>query len=133
MALFFTVQSQADASRLAAGGAPWPAGLQRANLGLGLYAWESLQEAENYRQLLVNHGATGLVVLTYAVNDVDMAALTTLDLTLLSDEDVNAWMAMFSLYGQGQPHNFEHIVRNTGKGREHYFAAPVFGQLTEMP
>jgi hypothetical protein len=46
MVRFFTVQSATDAARLAAGGSPWPTGLQRANLGIGLYAWDFLETAE---------------------------------------------------------------------------------------
>jgi hypothetical protein len=133
MAQFFSVQSLGDAARLAAGGAPWPTGLQRSNLGLGLYAWETLAEAEAYRQLLTTHGAAGLLILTYVVSDADMAGLTTLDLTFLSDDDVNAWMALYSCYGQGQCHGLEHVIRQTNHGKEHYFAASVFGKLTVIP
>jgi hypothetical protein len=133
MARFFTVQSGKDAIRLSVGGAPWPKGLKRANLGQGLYAWELYQDADAYRQLLMTHGAKDLIVLTYEINDNDLAKLLSFDLTKLGDDDVNAWMAQFSQYGQGRPHGFEHVMRNTDRGKEHYFAANVFTTFKEVP
>src|SRR5579862_4204369 len=129
MARFFTVQSRSDAVRLTAGGAPWPAGLQRANLGQGLYAWETLLEADVYRQVLLRHGANDLVILTYEAADIDIGGFAKLDLTQLSDDDVNVWMAQYSRYGQGLRHGFEYVVRNTDMGKEHYFAPAAFAKL----
>jgi hypothetical protein len=133
MLRLFTVQSKTDVARLRNGGSPWPAGLQRANLGQGLYAWESHGDALGYRNLLSAHGAKDLDILEFKVADVDFATFSSCDLTLLSDDDVNDWMAQFSQYGQGLPHGFEHVIRNTDRGKEHYFSASVFARLTEVP
>ena len=42
-------RSESDLARLASGGEPWPTGLQRANLGEGLYAWGTQAYAAAYR------------------------------------------------------------------------------------
>lgn len=131
MASFYSVQSPADAARLAAGGLPWPVGLQRANLGLGFYAWGLLTDAERYRTLLVGRGVAGLAIVEYEIADTALAAMTTLDLTLLSDEDVEAWMNQHSRYGAALPHDWNHVVRHTDKGVEHHFSATAFAQLKE--
>jgi hypothetical protein len=133
MAKFFSVQSAEDAVRLAKGGSPWPTGLQRANLGTGFYAWESLETAEQYRNLLQQHGATDLRIVVYEVADESLGKLRKLDLTQLSDDEVNAWMEKHSHYGDAEPHDWEYVLRNTDLGTEHYFAAAIFGQLTEVP
>ena len=62
-----------------------------------------------------------------------MNGLSTMDLTQLSDDDVNAWMAQYSCYGQAQRHGFEHVIRSTDRGKEHYFAAAAFDKLKEVP
>ncbi len=132
MARFYSVQTPADAARLAAGGIPWPTGLQRANLGPGFYAWASLTEAEHYREVLERHGATDLRIVIYEAADETLATIKTLDLTRLSDDDVNAWMERYSQYGSAEAHEWEHIVRGTDKGTEYYFAASIFGKLREV-
>lgn len=133
MARFFSVQSEEDAARLAAGGPPWPTGLQRANLGPGLYAWDSPEQAERYRDLLLRHGAKDLLIVVYAIPDDELARLRTLDLTLLSDEEVYIWIDRHSHYGDALPHDEEYVIRHTEIGKEHYFAASVFGRLEESP
>lgn len=130
---FYSVQSPADASRLAAGGEPWPGGLRRANLGPGFYAWDSLEIAERYRELLARHGARkDLQIIVYESSKADLDQMKTLDLTELGDDEANAWMEKHSHYGEAIPHELEHVIRNTDKGTEHYFAAAVFGRLTEV-
>lgn len=133
MARFFSVQSPADAARLAAGGLPWPTGLQRANLGGGFYAWDSREAAERYLDRLQQHGAAALRIVTYEITEEELRLLKKLDLTQASDDDVNAWMAQHSHYGDAEPHELEYVVRNTDIGTEHYFAATIFGKLKEVP
>lgn len=133
MPTFYSVQSAADATRLAGGGQPWPTGLQRANLGIGFYAWDSRETAEQYLLVLLKHGATGLRIVTYEIPDTVLARLKTLDLTLLGDDEVTDFLTRYSQYGDGEPHDWEYIQRLTDKGKEHYFAASVFAQLREVP
>src|SRR5437763_1145467 len=106
MPLFYSVQKPEDAMRLDAGGEPWPTGLQRANLGPGIYTWPSLGEARKYQQLLENHGAwaADLEMMSFEITDAQLAMMKTLDLTLLSDDEVMAWMERYSQYGLGEAH-----------------------------
>jgi hypothetical protein len=54
-------------------------------------------------------------------------ALNTIDLSKMNDDAVNSWMDRHSLYGDGAPHGFDHVIRNTGNfGPEHYFSKGVF-------
>jgi hypothetical protein len=126
------VQSQQDAARLSAGGLPWPTGLQRANLGVGFYAWDSPEAAEHYRNRLQRHGATHLRIVVYEMADEHISNLKVLDLTRMRDEDVNAWMERYSEYGQALPHDWQYVIRHTDLGPEHYLAASVFSELLEV-
>ena len=133
MARFYSVQSPADASRLAAGGEPWPTSMQRANLGPGFYAWAAQQEAERYQAVLENvHGLSALRIVIYEVPEEKIATMKKMDLTLLTDSQANAWMERHSQYGLAEPHGYEYVLRASDKGREHYFAATVFGQFREV-
>ena len=115
------------------GGEPWPTGLQRSNLGIGLYAWASRVTAEQYGKLLENRGITDLVIIRYEILAGDLEALQILDLTPMADKEVNEWMMRHSHYGDAEPHEFEYLIRLTDKGTEHYFAANVFAKLREVP
>jgi hypothetical protein len=133
MPRFYSVQSQSDAARLRAGGDPWPTEWQRANLGPGFYAWDNPTDAENYRQVLEQHGISELTIVVYEIDDKELAALRTLDLTRLTDAEVNAWMDQYSHYGKAEPHDWERIIRNTDKATEHYFAPVSFPRFREVP
>jgi hypothetical protein len=133
MATFYSVQSTKDVARLAAGGSPWPTGLQRANLGPGLYAWESIEIAARYRAVLERHGASDLRILHYELAENDLGQMKKLDLTALTDSEVNAWMERYSHYGDAEPHEWDYVARQTEIGVEHYFAARVFAKLKEVP
>ncbi|MFO0807655.1 MAG: hypothetical protein U0746_03445 [Gemmataceae bacterium] len=133
MARFYSVQSAADVARLAAGGEPWPTGLQRANLGSGFYAWDAADVADTYLRRLETRGVTGLVVTGWEVDDDALMAFKTLDLTRLPDEDVDAWLATYSHYGDARPHDFEVVVRLTNVGTEYFFAPPAFRLLRMLP
>ena len=132
MVRFYTVQSVEDAARLSAGGIPWPTGLQRANLGPGLYAWGTREDAESYHQVLLEHGVGPCRILVYELQEDDLHNMKKLDLTLMSDEEVTAWLANFSHYGAARPHEWEYVVRATARGKEHFFAASAFARLKEV-
>ncbi len=132
MPQFYSVQSKQDAQRLAGAGEPWPTGLQRSNLGIGLYAWESRVTAEHYGKLLENRGASDLAIVCYEIYQGDLMALKALDLTRMTDEEVDDWMERFSHYGNAEPHEWEYVIRATDKGTEHYFAADVFAKFREV-
>jgi RHS repeat-associated protein len=127
LASFFSVQGLADATRLRSGGAPWPTGLERANMGQGFYSWASETEALNYKALLERHGRNGLEIVKFDIDDASLASLKRLDLRTMSDDAVDAWMEEFSHYGKAKPHSFEYVIRRTNIGNEHYFSKEVFG------
>ncbi len=130
---YYSVQASNDVARLRAGGNPWPTGLQRANLGSGFYAWADPDEAERYRAHLLQRGAVDLVVVAYEIPDDDLLRLNKQDLTQLSDDDLTVWLETYSEYGDGVPHGYDYLIRNTGMGTEHYFASSVFSRLREVP
>lgn len=118
---FFSVQREADAARLASGGTPWPTGLQRANLGEGLYTWGTRAEAEAYAA-----GKANAQILEFRMSSADYSRLKSLDMRLLGDESATSWLMKHSQYGEGLPHGFEHIIRQTGAGAEYYFSPNAF-------
>ena len=61
------------------------------------------------------------------IGQAEYESLNSFDLRTLDDAAVNAWMERHSLYGEGVPHGFDHVVRNTGNfGPEFYFSKDVF-------
>jgi RHS repeat-associated protein len=130
--VFYSVQDQRNAARLASGGQPWPTGLQRSNLGEGLYAWGERSQAQAYLDFLQapQRGYTGLSIVEARIKATDYNSLRTLDLRTMSDPDIDAWMDKYSLYGQGLPHDYQHVIRQTGNfGPEYYFAKQTFPLL----
>ena len=128
LADFFSAQNAQHAARLRTGGAPWPSGLERANMGEGFYSWASSAEAENYKALLERHGANDLEVVKFTIDDSTLESLNTKDLRKLADADVDEWMEEFSHYGSANPHGFDYVVRKTNLGDEHYFSPKAFSK-----
>jgi hypothetical protein len=117
----YSVQSEADAARLASGGAPWPTGLQRANLGEGLYAWGNQADAAAYAA-----NKPGTVIMQFNMSASDYSSLNKLDMRTMSDEAATEWLNTYSQYGAGQAHGFDQIIRTTGAGTEYYFSPNAF-------
>lgn len=132
MARFYSVQSSADAARLAEGGSPWPGGLRRANLGFGFYAWLSREVASHYQTLLERHGGHDLRIVAYEIDDLALGQLRKLDLTEWDDDAVTTWLDRHSCYGEGRPHGYDYVVRPTHLGPEHYFTALASGLMQEV-
>jgi hypothetical protein len=128
MRTFYTVQDEADAGRLFAGGTPWPTSPTRAHLGEGLYATDSLSQAEAYLSRLEGQGASGLQIITASISEARYTALSTLDLRALGDDAANAWLGTHStLFGEGVPHGLDHVIRQTGNfGAEFFFSKNIF-------
>jgi len=124
---FYTVQNEANAARLLAGGAPWPTGVSKSLLGEGLYTWGTRSQAEAYLALLETRGATGLQIIEARIGASQYQSLKMLDLCTLDDAALNAWMDQYSLYGQGATHGLEHVIRQTGNfGPEYFFSKDIF-------
>ena len=130
---FYTVQNEANASRLLSGGAPWPTSATKAHLGEGLYTWGTRAQAEAHLAALEGRGASGLRIMQASIPESQYQALRSIDLRDLSDEAAGAWLGEHSsLFGQGLPHGLDHVIRNTGNfGPEFFFSKDAF-QLFEL-
>jgi hypothetical protein len=132
--LFYTVQSPQDEARLRGTGTPWPTGETRAHLGPGVYAWEYLSDAREYRGRMLRL-CPEVRILRFAVLRRCLKKLHTIDVGAMDDPD--AWMDKYSLLGRGpvQDHGAMYIRRPTAvpRGREsaieHFFSTLVFRSL----
>jgi hypothetical protein len=106
---------------LASGGTPWPTGLQRANLGEGLYAWGNQADAAAYAA-----NKPGSVIMQFNMSASDYSSLNTLDMGTMSEDAATEWMSTYSEWGAAQPHGFDHIIRPTSMGTEYYFSPNAF-------
>ena len=125
---FFTVQSTEDAARLQAGGAPWPTAPTRAHLGEGAYSFESRSAAEQYQAKLAPHVPSDvkLHVVELEIEEQALAGLKRIDLRG-NDALAESFVARHSkLYGAGEPHLFEYVIRPTNVAPEHFFSPAAF-------
>ena len=125
--IFYSVQSEADASRLLSGGGTWPAGPTSAHLGEGVYAWGSRVEAQAYLKTLKSSGVqANLTIVQLRINNANLSSLKSF-IVPQNDHLANAWLGKYSsLYGDGLPHDFQYVQRMTGLGTEHYFSSDIF-------
>ncbi|AXB47857.1 DUF6531 domain-containing protein [Amycolatopsis albispora] len=126
---YYSVQGRADADRLINdGGEPWPSGVDaqgrpRSELGEGLYAWETRDQAERYLEMVRSRdGApTDLEIIEHRIRGEDFDGLRSADMTTMDDD------AATDLWNQGSNHDYEHIRRGTGRfGPENYFHHSVY-------
>ena len=126
---FYTVQNSADAKRLLSDGLPWPTDPHRANLGDGVYAWSSKEDAINYFNIKSKR-TDDLQILEFEVLQTDLNKMRQLDLTKMSDDEVNTFLDSYARLNGGTPnHGYDYIQRMTGLGIENYFNKSVFGKL----
>ncbi|WP_162830089.1 DUF6531 domain-containing protein [Amycolatopsis palatopharyngis] len=126
---FYSVQNRADADRLINnGGEPWPSGIDgnnrpRSEMGEGLYAWESREQAERYLDMIRSReGApTDLEIVQHRISGDDFDSLRSADMTTMDDD------AATELWNAGGNHDYDHIRRMTGRfGAESYFSSGVY-------
>ena len=126
---FYTVQNSADAKRLLSDGLPWPTDPHRANLGDGVYAWSSKEDAINYFNIKSKR-TDDLQILEFEVLQTDLNKMKQLDLTKMSDDEVNTFLDNYARLNGGTPnHGYDYIQRMTGLGVENYFNKSVYGKL----
>lgn len=126
---FYTVQNSTDAKRLLSDGTPWPTEPNRANLGEGVYAWSSKEDALNYFNIKSKR-TSDLQILEFEVSQADLSKMKQLDLTKMTDDEVNAFLDSYARLNGGTPnHGYEYIQRMTGLGVENYFNKSVFEKL----
>lgn len=124
---FYTVQSPEDALRLATGGAPWPTAPHRAHFGPGLYAWDNPLSAAVYLGKLQPRSETPLSIVTVTIDRATLSTFNKKDLR--GSDDAEAFVDRHShLFGQGEPHPYDWIIRPVDKslGHENYFTDEVF-------
>ena len=125
---FYTVQNSQDAARLQGGGTPWPSGPTRAHIGEGAYTFESRASADAYRETLGRHVPADVELHTVELQiaERDLQGLRRLDLRG-NDAAAESFVNRHScLYGAGEPHGYEHVIRATARDAEHFFPASVF-------
>ncbi|MBQ8188505.1 MAG: RHS repeat-associated core domain-containing protein [Lachnospiraceae bacterium] len=126
---FYTVQNSADAKRLLKDGLPWPTDSYRANLGDGVYAWSNKEDALNYFNIKSKR-TSDLQILEFEVLQTDLNMMKKLDLTKMSDDEVNAFLECYARLNGGTPnHGYDYIQRMTGLGVENYFHKSVYKKL----
>ena len=124
---FFSVQGSRGFARMFSGGTPWPNISNKAHLGIGLYLWESATDAKNYQKIF-NGRNISTKILNFDISLSKLKKLKTMDLTKLSDLEVDNFLGKYSsLYGEGLSHNFDRVMRKTGNfGVENYFHKSTF-------
>ncbi len=90
-----------------------------------MYAWSTKAEAEAYLKVKQASVSTKLDVYSFSIKRSDLVGFNKFTVPL-DDALANHFLSKYSsLYGQGLPHGFDYIIRNTGMGLEHYFAESV--------
>lgn len=127
---FFSVQSEENATRLLAGGEPWPIGPSKAHLGPGLYSWGTKAEAQAYLNSFTKYSpGLNLKIMEFSVSKMTLSNLKYFEVPM-NDAIANKWLAKYSsLYGEGLPHGYDYIKRSTGMGMEHYFTPRAFSNF----
>ncbi len=100
----------------------------RAHIGDGAYTFETREAADVYRAKLLRQQqpSVELHTIELQIDEQDLQGLRRLDVRG-NDEAAEAFVNQHSkLYGAGEPHPYEHVVRPTEKEAEHFFAAKVF-------
>lgn len=97
-------------------------------MGTGLYAWGNPQEAAQYAAKMQAKGLTVETVKLQMTKEA-FGKLNGIDLTKMTDAQVDNWMAKFSQYGEGLGHGKDYVARGTGMGTEHYFSSDAFKKM----
>ncbi|WP_450182925.1 DUF6531 domain-containing protein [Streptomyces caniferus] len=131
---FHSVQGAQDAARLRGGGdgSPWPGDEDRGQYGEGVYAWDTLEEAQTYlARRQKSH--TGLEIVSFRISEDDFQGLRRRDQIEMwekSPDDAEAWAGRHSrIYGDGHPHDYDYVRGPTGLGPENYFSKRIFHLL----
>jgi RHS repeat-associated protein len=129
---FYTIQSEADATRLANGGMPWPTGPTRAHFGEGLYTWGSKAEADAYLGIKISRPGVenaNLRIMEFSIKKSDFRSLNKF-IVPTEDGPANLFLGKHSsLFGEGAPHGYDYIRRDGAAFTEHYFSKDVFPLL----
>lgn len=108
---------------------PWPTEPKRANLGDGVYAWGTQEDALRYYNIKSKQ-TNDIQILEFEVSQKDLNNMAQLDLTKMSDDEVNAFLDRYARLNDGIPdHGYDYIQRMTGIGVENYFSKFVFDKL----
>lgn len=93
-------------------------------MGQGVYSWGTKAEAEAYLAV-----SPGKEIMEFSISKRAFNKLNKFEVPI-NDDLANAWLGKHSsLFGEGVPHNYDYIIRQTGMGPEHYFNSNIFSKL----
>lgn len=138
--IFYTVVGKADLQRLLTGQGMWPNDWDRANLGIGLYAFDSIDIVKQYKEIrektLHEKGINEKLSLVRIVfSEASIREMKKsgkeMNIRLLDPEEYEDWMEKNSSYGRQNVaggkikrqflHRFFHVISLRAQGLEHYF------------
>ena len=120
----------------------WPTGFERANLGIGVYAFDSLKDTEKYgkrreEEILEKTGEkANLKIVRLTFSEASLRDFKEqgkeIDLRELPPDEYDEWMTKHSSYGEENVskdyrikkpflHEFLHVINPRELGTEHYF------------
>ena len=118
-----------DGVRLLDDGTPWPIAPHKANLGEGVFAWDNLDDAQNYLKLKQSRTDVELKIYEFKVSSSNLAKMKSLDMTKMSDDAVDLFMNKYAKLNGGIPNHGLEYIRGTNIGEENYLASSVFKYL----
>lgn len=131
---FYTVQGKKGIKRLMQGEGDWPLSPTRAHLGHGLYAWDNIKSAEQYRDNLIKNIISNgepkpkLFIIQISFSKRSLRDFAPFDVDLLDNFKVGGaseWMERHSSLWtrNAKEHDYKYIIRGVSEylGREHYF------------
>ncbi|WP_158261262.1 MULTISPECIES: RHS repeat-associated core domain-containing protein [Pirellulaceae] len=128
---FYSVLSDKAAARLAAGGEPWPTGMNRANLGEGLYVWGRKSDAVGYftkRSLKGDFDPSyGTAIRSFRISNSRLRSFSRIDLRQVSGEAFDQFTDTYTAYADDMiPHGFDYVIYPRALGTEHFFDKRVY-------
>ncbi len=131
---FYTVQGENGFRRLMSGEGDWPLSPTKAHLGTGLYAWDNIRSAEQYKENLTKNIMSNgepkpkLFIIQVSFSKRSLRDFEPFDVDLLDNFKVDGaseWMEQHSKLWtrNAKKHDYKYVIRGVSEnlGREHYF------------
>lgn len=131
---FYTVQGENGFRRLMYGGGDWPLSPTKAHLGPGLYAWNNIRSAEQYKENLTKNIMSNgepkpkLFIIRVSFSKRSLRDFEPFDVDLLDNFKVDGaseWMERHSKLWtrNAKKHSYKYVIRGVSEnlGREYYF------------
>ena len=131
---FYTVQGKKGFKRLMHGEGDWPLSPTKAHLGPGLYAWDNIQSAKQYKDNLIKNITSNgepepkLFIIQVSFSKRSLKDFKPFDVDLLDNFNVDGaseWMERHSKLWtkNAKKHHYKYVIRGVSEhlGREHFF------------